>query len=133
MELIVDANILFAALIKDSKTAHLLLHNSLILYTPEFVLEEFARYKKEILRKTKRSNTDFSDFFSILENRLHVLSKEEVAKQISKAKDISPDPKDVPYFACALYKKCSLWSNDKALKNQDVVTVLATHELVNLL
>ncbi|HIH11137.1 TPA: hypothetical protein HA241_03030 [Candidatus Woesearchaeota archaeon] len=44
MEFIVDANILFAGLIKASTTAILLFDPNLKLYAPEFVLEEFMKY-----------------------------------------------------------------------------------------
>ncbi|MFH1211857.1 MAG: PIN domain-containing protein [Candidatus Woesearchaeota archaeon] len=47
MELVIDANILFAALIKDSTTSDLLFKNT--LYAPEFILEEFKKYKEELI------------------------------------------------------------------------------------
>lgn len=42
MRLVLDANILFAALIKDSLTAELIIKDELQLYAPEFLLDEFA-------------------------------------------------------------------------------------------
>jgi predicted nucleic acid-binding protein len=39
MDLVVDANILFAALIKDSITSELMLHEDMHLYAPEFLLK----------------------------------------------------------------------------------------------
>jgi predicted nucleic acid-binding protein len=42
MRLIVDANILFSALIKDSSTAKILVDDRLKFYAPEFLFEEFA-------------------------------------------------------------------------------------------
>ena len=48
MRLIIDANILFSALIKDSSTAKLLIDDKLKLYAPEFLFEEFAKYLKQI-------------------------------------------------------------------------------------
>ena len=51
MYLIVDANILFAALIKQGKTDELLFVDHLHLFAPEFILIEFEKYKKEILQK----------------------------------------------------------------------------------
>lgn len=43
MKLVIDANILFAALFKDSLTAELILSDELQLIAPEFLLEEFAK------------------------------------------------------------------------------------------
>lgn len=41
MELILDANILFSALIKSGLTRELMLNNELVLYAPEFMIDEF--------------------------------------------------------------------------------------------
>lgn len=53
MDLIVDANILFAGLIKESTTARLLFNPTLRLYSPEFVMEEFMKYSDTIQKKKK--------------------------------------------------------------------------------
>jgi predicted nucleic acid-binding protein len=50
-----------------------------------------------------------------------------------KARRISPDPDDVQYFALALKLDASIWSNDKNLKNQNIVKVFSTDELVKIL
>ncbi len=66
MDLVVDANILFAAIIKDSTTRKLLFHKTLHLHAPDFLLEELAEYKDEILKKTaNRSRVrETSQFFA---------------------------------------------------------------------
>ena len=50
-----------------------------------------------------------------------------------EAKEISPDPDDVPYLALALKLGCAIWSNDKELKKQSVVKVYNTQEILQLL
>ncbi|MHA1131058.1 MAG: PIN domain-containing protein [Candidatus Helarchaeota archaeon] len=47
-----DANILFAALIKEGPTADLLITGDFKLYAPEFLLTEFQKYEPLILKKT---------------------------------------------------------------------------------
>ena len=59
MNLVIDANILFASLIKEGKTIELLLNPFFNLYAPEFLFEEFVKYKKEILLKTHRKNSNY--------------------------------------------------------------------------
>ncbi|MFT4304504.1 MAG: PIN domain-containing protein [Candidatus Woesearchaeota archaeon] len=130
MELIIDANVLFSALLKDSVTSDLLFKNT--LYAPEFIIEEFKKYKEELKKKTKRSEEDFIRFFQILENNITLIPKEALKPYIKKAEIISPDPKDVLYFALALKLKCAIWSQDKALKNQKSVVVYNTEELYNI-
>ncbi|TXT53231.1 MAG: putative nucleotide-binding protein, containing PIN domain [Promethearchaeota archaeon] len=55
MKLVVDANILFAGLIKDGKTAELLTSDRLQLLAPQFLFEEFAKYEELILKKKDSS------------------------------------------------------------------------------
>lgn len=130
MNLVIDANILFAVLIKESTTYELLFSNKLRLYAPEYILEEFSKYQEEILKKTKRTEKDFEELLNILKRRIKIISLNELTKHISKAQQISPDPKDIAYFALALKLKLGIWSNDKALKNQDIVNVYNTQEII---
>src|SRR3989344_2273779 len=44
-----------------------------------------------------------------------------------------PDPKDAPYLALALLRNASIWSNDPHLKEQSLVKVYTTKELVEAL
>jgi predicted nucleic acid-binding protein len=60
MKLVVDANILFAALIKEGSTAELLISDKLQLFAPEFLFTEFAKYEEFILKKTHRSDAEFT-------------------------------------------------------------------------
>ena len=55
MKLVVDANVLFAALIKEGSTAELLISDKLQLFAPEFLFTEFSKYEELILKKTHRS------------------------------------------------------------------------------
>ena len=59
MDVVVDANIIFAVLIKDSFTDHVLFSGKFLLFTPEYVLTEFEKYKEIILKKTDRTTVDF--------------------------------------------------------------------------
>ena len=66
MKLVVDANVLFASMIKESFTAELLLSDKLSLFAPEFLFDEFKKYEVYILEKTNRSKEDFEQFLDIL-------------------------------------------------------------------
>ena len=131
MKLVVDANILFAALIKEGSTAELLISDKIHLFAPEFLFEEFSKYKELILKKTHRSNEEFNQFLDILKNQITIVPKKEITPFIDKAEKISPDPKDTIYLALALALKSNVWSNDKKLKEgQNKVNVLSTEELI---
>jgi len=133
MDLIVDANILFAGLIKESITARLLFNPTLRLYSPDFVLEEFMKYSDVIQTKMKRTREEFITIMHQLYEVITVVPEEEYEKYIEDAGKISPDDKDVMYFALALKLRCPIWSNDAKLKEQDQVVIYNTSELVRLL
>lgn len=133
MDLVIDANILFAALIKQSITSELLFKEGLHLYAPEFLFVEFEKYRKLIKKKTERSDSVFDEFFGILERRITLVPYEEIKPFVAKAENVSPDKKDVPYVALALKMNIAIWSNDKPLKSkQKAVKVYSTEEIARM-
>ncbi len=123
MELVVDANILFSALI----------NHGVILYSPEFVLEEFTKYSSLIQKKMKRTKEEFVSIMHQLHQIIAIIPQEEYEAYLEKARRISPDKDDVMYFALALKKNCAIWSNDAALKEQGAVAVYNTKEVVEIM
>src|SRR3989338_9877501 len=130
MILVIDANILFSALIKDSLTAELIFNEDLKLYTCEFIIEEFFKYEEEIMKKTHRTREQFITIMHQLKDIITVIPKEEYSHLIAEAERFYPDPKDVMYFALAMKLNGIIWSNDKLLKKQDKVKVYLTSEIM---
>ena len=131
MRLVVDANILFAALIKEGLTAELLISDKLQLFAPEFLFTEFAKYKELIIKKIHSSNEEFNQFLELLKEQIIIIPKKEIIPFIDKAQKISPDPKDTVYLALAFAFKASIWSNDKRLiQNQEKIKVFSTVEII---
>ena len=130
MKLVVDANILFSALIKEGKTAEFLANNPRSFYSPDFFFGEFLKHRSELLRKTKRNEEEFRSLFGTMKEIISIVPKNNYEDLLSRAKEISPDPDDVPYFALALKMQIPIWSNDKKLKKQDHVRVFNTGELL---
>ncbi len=133
MILVIDANILFSALIKNSFTSELMLKNNLKLYSPEFILEEFFKYENYILKKTKRTKEEFIEIIHILKEIIIIIPKEDYSCFIKKAEKISPDPNDILYFALALKLNCPIWSNDKKLKEQNKILIYSTKDIIDIL
>jgi predicted nucleic acid-binding protein len=129
--LVIDANVLFSALIKNSLTAEIIFEEDIIPSAPEFVIEEFLKYEDLILKKTSRTREEFIQIMHMLKDIITVVPKEEYSKFIGEAEKFSPDEKDVMYLALALKLKCAVWSNDKRLKQQDRVKVYSTEDLRN--
>ncbi|MFB6180535.1 MAG: PIN domain-containing protein, partial [Candidatus Nanohalobium sp.] len=68
-----------------------------------------------------------------LKRRIELVPKEEFENRLEKAREITPDPDDAAYFALALHRKCSIWSDDRELQEQKEVEVLTTEEIVRKL
>jgi len=133
MNIVIDANIIFAALIKDSKTAEIILNKNITLYTPEFVLLEIEKHKKEILEKTSRSKEELEQILNILKYIIKIIPQTEIEQYLAQSRKITPDPNDIMYIALALKLKCAIWSNDKVLATQNQIKVHNTAEIIKLL
>jgi len=129
MDLVIDANVLFSVLIKRGKTEELILHEDIQLFAPEFIFEEFDKYTKLITEKTERSKEELDEILDVLKKKIKTIPNEETEKSLSEAQIICPDKDDVEYFALALKLHCPLWSQDKALKQQNIIKVYSTEEL----
>lgn len=133
MKAVIDANIVLAALIStEGNTKELLFSPALELVSPDFLCEELEKYRSHVKEKARYTEGEMDTVLSLILSRIKIISSLEYASERSKAKQISPDPKDTEYFALALKLGCHIWSNDKALKKQDRVKVLSTSELLKL-
>lgn len=134
MDLVVDANIIIAALISpQGHTSDLFFLDTLNIYAPEFLLREVKKYKGVMTEKTGLAEEELDRAILFLSQRIKFLPSLELNSFFPEAEKISPDPNDVIYFALALKLRCPLWSNDKLLKKQSEVKVLSTAELIQLL
>src|SRR3989338_8702779 len=134
MLLVVDANILFSALIASQGITRTLFSSiKLEFISPEFIEEEIDKYFSEIVLKSKCSEKDVRIALNLLLTRIKIMPSIEYESFREAARKISPDPKDAEYFAVALVFNCPLWSNDKRLKSQTEVKVLSTSELIQFL
>lgn len=138
MDLVIDANVLFAAFMKNSTTRRLLLTKTpvpLRLYTTPVLLEEVYKYRKLLARKTLMDENEVMDLMLELvsASNIEIVSEKELSAFKEQTGKVSPRKNDAPYFAVALYKKCGLWSNDKPLKRQNSIVVITTKELLEIL
>ena len=135
MLIVIDANELFSLLIKGSRESEaIFFSNDIELIAPEFLLIELSKNKQEILEKTYRYEEEFSKLLSIFERRVKLIPKQEFEEFIPKAVSLFPEhTKDVQYLALALKFNCPLWSEEKLLKQQSLIKVFTTEELVEKL
>ena len=133
MDLVVDANIIFAALIKDGLTTYILLGEKVTLYAPSFLIDEILKHESMLLQKSLRTPVEFKAILEVIKNIVHFVSPQVIEGALCDAIAISPDPDDAQYFAVALSLNIPIWSNDFALNAQDTIRIISTTELARLL
>ena len=135
IRLVVDADILFAALIKDNSiTRELITSDIFNIYCPEFVFNELKKYEKFIISKREKNNQllTYKEAVKTLLYFVKVIPTEYYEDKIKEAYEIMKeiDEKDTHYVALALELNCPIWSNDNDLKKQNKVKVYNTKELL---
>ena len=131
--LIIDANILFSFFRHDSARRYLieeLLNRDCELISSDFVFEELLSDKQKVMKFAGIDDLEFSSLNSLLREEIKVLPEPEYKKFLSKAKEIAPHTKDIPYFALALSLNCAIWSDEKVFKKQSKVKVYSTSDLL---
>jgi predicted nucleic acid-binding protein len=135
MDIVLDANILFSALIRDSTTRRIILEYEGIFLFPVYIFDELKEHKTELLRKSNLGEEEFNHLLNMLLRKVYIVPNEALYPRRKEAyeavKDIDPD--DAVFVACVLaYPGSILWSDDKKLKNLSSITVLNTKDLIDL-
>ena len=132
MDFVVDTNVLFTFFWERSFTRKLLIKQELDLVSPEFALEEINSHCDEILKKTDISLEEFKKLRKELAIFVEFIPLEEYSSFMEKASAI-PDTDDIDFAALSLKLDCPIWSNDKELKQQSVVKIFSTSDLISFL
>ncbi len=133
MEVVVDTNVIVAALLRAGLTRNLIFSEELQLTSPDYAYTEIKNHEEEYLKKSGLEREPFERAVEIVLSRITPAPEEEYEGQKTAAQGFSPDPSDWPFFALALTRRCSLWSNDRQLKKQNRVRVIGTAELLEML
>ena len=101
------------------------------LVSPAFLLEEIEDNTAEIAEKAGIVEKEVKDILHKLlaAGSIKIVPVIDYEGKMYQAGKLSPDIEDVPYFALALKFNCDMWSNDKKLKEQNIVKVYTTEEL----
>ncbi len=142
MRIIVDANIVFSAILNtNSKIADLLLNSkgTFDFLAPDYLQTELRKYHSKISKLSKLTIIEIE----IVENKIskpiifmsgiHIPETKWISAE-NLVKDI--DSKDTPYVAFSLFYKCKIWSGDKVLRkgleNKGFKNVISTEELFDI-
>jgi predicted nucleic acid-binding protein len=134
MKLVVDTNIVIAALLKDSVTRKILLHPLFSFYIPEHAFNEVANHEKALIKKSGLTKHRFHEVLASLKKHLVIVSSEEFIGHYPEAheamKDV--DETDAPFIALALsFDNDGVWTNDGHFDHQILVRVWSTTDLFN--
>src|SRR3989344_391665 len=132
MRIVLDSNILFSALIKDSFVRRIILEYEGKFLFPYIIFEELLEHKDELIMKSGIERGDFDYLLCKLLRRVEVVLPEVLDLNKNKALEIMKniDRDDVIFVACALaHPESVIWSDDKHLKKQNVIMVLNTREI----
>ncbi|MBI2541351.1 hypothetical protein HYV80_01400 [Candidatus Woesearchaeota archaeon] len=133
MELVVDATVLFAAIIGRAKTNELFFKDELKLVALPYLIEEFDKNIETIAKICGLSESEVVEEFEILKRRVEIFPIFKFPPAIqSKAEKLAPHAKDAPYFALALHLGCAIWSREEDFKKQGEVKIYSTPELVDM-
>lgn len=135
MNVVIDSNILFSALIKRSKTRRIILEYEGHFLFPSYIYYEVEKHKDEIIEKSGMKRADFDKLFGLLMKKVFVVPNDSIKPFRERAYRIAKniDTDDAPFIACALAYEGVLWSDDKKLQNQSEVKVLNTQEFIKYL
>ena len=73
MDIVIDAYILFAIIIRRGITERILFSDELHLYAPEYLILEFKEHKEYLLTLTNRSEDEFLRLIEVLERRIELI------------------------------------------------------------
>lgn len=136
MRVVLDSNILFSALIKDSTTRKKILEYEGHFLFPEFIFQELEAHKEELREKSGMSIEEFYMLLELMLRKVEIVPTTKLLPHRKKALEIVKeiDVNDALFIACALaYPESIIWSDDKKLKSQKKVRVCNTKEMLKIL
>ncbi len=130
--LVVDANLLFSALLRDVATRRLILELDRPLYAPAWLWEEAASRREFLLKKSLLAPAVFEAVWAAFQDRIESVSEAMMAIHATEARKRCKrsGSKDAPYVACTLAVHGILWTHDATLRLEAGVPIITTAELL---
>lgn len=88
-----DANVVIAALAKQSITKEVLLYPFIDYYTPDFLLEELAEHEEEIISKMNTDKPGYQKALDIITKKLKIVKRDAYIQHLSQAQR-NPGPRE---------------------------------------
>ena len=132
MRVIIDSNVLFSALIKDSVTRKIILNYENLFLFPEYIFREINNHKDELYKKSGMDKHEFNQLLQLILDKVLVVPQKSLSSYREEAKKLvrNIDINDICFIACALAYQAILWSDDKKLKAIKKIRILNTKEII---
>lgn len=133
MQVVVDTNVVFSAMLSDSKTREILLDSRDKFYSPDFLISEIENHEELILQKSELGMEEYEALLDLMLSEIEVRSMEEYEDEIEEeARSLigGQDRKDIPFIALALKRDCKVWSDDTDFQEQEEVEVVTTEDMI---
>ncbi len=142
MDILIDSNLVYSALLKEGRISRLILHpNPLVtFFAPSYLLQEIERYWERIIFLSGLSGYHLQNSLDELLKNIVLLNDEEIEPGIFKEAEricASVDEKDTIFVAMSLYFNLHLWTGDKKLRKglekQGYFICISTNEIYRYL
>ena len=132
--LVIDATVVFTGIIGTGVTKKLIFSKSIKLCCPEVLFNEVWGHMREIKIFSGLSADELSSLLDRLNKTINPLPRSEYERFLEQANSLISDKDNTEYLALSLsMNKCPIWSNDTHFREQSLVKVFTTEELVKLL
>ncbi len=129
MKIVVDANIVIAAILGSRGKLNILTSQNHKFFVPAFIIDEINKHSKTICKRAGLSSEEFEEILESILTFVEIVEYSEYINYVSKAYNSMKrrDLKDHHYVACALSVNADfIWSEDKDFFEQKIVVVKNT-------
>lgn len=123
MNLVVDANILFSAILsRDGLVAETFREApaAFTLIAPAYITDELIRLRPKMAKSSRLTLVEVEVLQHWALAQVKLISEEVILhRHWAKAAELAAmvDPDDIPYIALALMNKCQIWTGDTKLRD----------------
>jgi len=134
MRIVIDANRIVAALIKDSTTRDILFDINFEFVAPDYLISELRKCENEIKRKAKLAYEEFEILLALIFERITIIPGSEYNKLTQKLKYEISDINDIPYIAvCLMSNANGIWTHDPHFMEQRKVNIFTNIDMLRLI
>ena len=139
MKIIVDANIVFSAILNtNNRIAQILIYENpkFQFYSCDYLQTEILKHREKLLKLTNLSLGELLELENFITHNITFINEHLLPEKLIEETQIllqNIDPFDVPFVALANHLDAKLWTGDKKLynplKEQNFKNIISTIEL----